>query len=126
MSLVQMGKGSESVRFLDDVDLTFTMDNRRTSSDQVMNIDITAKPIVFRASYRDINLIAVIVNRAIALSSGATQSKPVESSDSKSLALRSTKTAGKTRMTGALNSDEARVVMTKEQVRCIQWIIDLS
>lgn len=117
MSLVQMGKGSESVRFLDDVDLTFTMDNRRTSSDQVMNIDIAAKPIVFRASYRDINLIAVIVNRAIALSSGATQPKPVESSDSKSLALRSTKTAAKTRMTGALNSDEARVVMTKEQVR---------
>jgi vacuolar protein sorting-associated protein 13A/C len=65
MSLVRMGGASESVRFLDDVDLTFSLDSRSSSSHQMTNIEIGAKPITFRASYRDINLITSIVNKAI-------------------------------------------------------------
>jgi vacuolar protein sorting-associated protein 13A/C len=60
-----MGKSSDSVRFLDDVDLTFSLDGRSSSSQQMTNIEVVAKPIVFRASYRDINLITSIVNKAI-------------------------------------------------------------
>jgi vacuolar protein sorting-associated protein 13A/C len=65
MSLLRMGKSSDSVRFLDDVDLTFSLDGRSSSSQQMTNIEVVAKPIVFRASYRDINLITSIINKAI-------------------------------------------------------------
>ena len=65
MSLLRMGKAPDSVRFLDDVDLTFSLDSRSSSSQQMTNIEVVAKPIVFRASYRDINLITSIVNKAI-------------------------------------------------------------
>ena len=65
MSLVRMGGASESVRFLDDIDLTFSLDSRSSSSHQMTNIEIGVKPITFRASYRDINLITSIVNKAI-------------------------------------------------------------
>lgn len=115
MSLVQMGKSGESVRFLDDFDLTFTMDNGRAEGDQIMNIEISAKPVVVRASYRDINLIMVIVNRAIALSTRPEEPKPKETSDSK-LAARSAKSVANSRKPGIAVSDEARVIMTKEQV----------
>ncbi|KAF4623901.1 hypothetical protein D9613_001806 [Agrocybe pediades] len=65
MSLMKMGRSTESVRFLDDVDLTFSLDSRTSSLQQITNIELVCKPIVFRASYRDINLITSIVNKAI-------------------------------------------------------------
>ncbi|KAF7347835.1 hypothetical protein MVEN_01541000 [Mycena venus] len=68
MSLIRMGKPAESVRFLDDVDLTFSLDSRSSSGQQMTSIEISSKPIVFRASYRDINMIMTIVNKAIELS----------------------------------------------------------
>lgn len=64
---MRMGKTSESVRFLDDVDLTLSLDGRNSSSQQMTSIEMSSQPIVFRASYRDINLITSIVNRAIGL-----------------------------------------------------------
>lgn len=65
MSLIKMGRATESVRFLDDVDLTFSLDSRSSSSHQMTSIEISCRSIVFRASYRDINLITSIVNIAI-------------------------------------------------------------
>lgn len=65
MSLLRMGSSAESVRFLDDVDLTFSIDSRTSSSQQMTSIEIASKPITFRASYRDINLITSIVNKAV-------------------------------------------------------------
>lgn len=65
MSLIKMGRSTESVRFLDDVDLTFSLDSRSSASRQMTSIEISCRPIVFRASYRDINLITSIVNVAI-------------------------------------------------------------
>ena len=67
MSLLRMGKPSESVRFLDELDATLTMDSRPTTAQQMTNLEIACKPIVFRASHRDINLISSIVNKAISL-----------------------------------------------------------
>ncbi|KAL1697196.1 hypothetical protein GGG16DRAFT_107114 [Schizophyllum commune] len=67
MSLLRMGKPSESVRFLDEFDATLTMDSRPTTAQQMTNLEIACKPIVFRASHRDINLISSIVNKAISL-----------------------------------------------------------
>ena len=81
MSLIQMDNSSNTVRFLDNVDITFSLDNRSSSSQQMTSIEITSKPIVLRASYRDINLISSIVNKAIELSSNS----QLRSSESSSL-----------------------------------------
>jgi vacuolar protein sorting-associated protein 13A/C len=67
MSLMRMGKASESVRFLDDIDLTFSLDSRKSTQEHMTSMELAIKPIVFRASYRDIDLIMTIVNRAIEL-----------------------------------------------------------
>ncbi|KAL4243512.1 VPS13 family protein [Abortiporus biennis] len=76
MSLTRMGKGGESVRFLDDVDLTFSLDSRSSSSQQMTSIELSMKPVVFRASYRDLNLITTIANKAIELYTKSTASSP--------------------------------------------------
>ena len=67
MSLATMGKSADSVRFMDDVDVTLTVDDRSNDSQQSTNIEISIKPVVFRASYRDIMLISTIVNKAVTL-----------------------------------------------------------
>ncbi|RDB28887.1 Vacuolar protein sorting-associated protein 13 [Hypsizygus marmoreus] len=67
MSLTRMGKVSESVRFLDDVDLTLSLDSRSSSLQQMTSIEIAVQPIVFRASYGDISMISSIVNKALML-----------------------------------------------------------
>ncbi|KAJ1311504.1 hypothetical protein OPQ81_009991 [Rhizoctonia solani] len=69
MSLSRMGRSAENVRFLDDMDITLSLDTRKSAAHQMTSIELSTKPIVFRASYRDINLIMAIVNRAIELSS---------------------------------------------------------
>lgn len=65
MSLTRMSNIADSVRFLDNVDLTFSLDSRSTSSQQLTNIEVGAKPIIFRASFHDINLIMNIANKAL-------------------------------------------------------------
>ncbi|KAH7345058.1 hypothetical protein B0J17DRAFT_763771 [Rhizoctonia solani] len=69
MSLGRMGRSAENVRFLDDMDITLSLDTRKSAAHQMTSIELSTQPIVFRASYRDINLIMAIVNRAIELSS---------------------------------------------------------
>jgi vacuolar protein sorting-associated protein 13A/C len=113
MSLLQMGKDSESVRFLDDVDMTLSLVNQQDATQSVMGVEISCKPIVFRASYRDINLILAIANRAIALA--APPQVSTTNSAKKPVASLPPSTAGTA--SGRLSSKgEARVVMAKEQV----------
>lgn len=81
MSLTRMGKPAESVRFLDDLDLTFTLDSRASEAHQSTSIEVNALPIVFRASYRDIMLIMTIVNKAIELYGKSIQSQNKSESD---------------------------------------------
>jgi len=120
-----MGKPSENVRFLDDVDMTFSLDSRTSSSQQLSSMEATITPIVFRASYRDINLIMSIVNSAIerygqsqkqtsstSPSNGKVQSLTSTSSPRKQSKLRTTGTATQT-------SGHAQVIMTKERVRSL-------
>ncbi|KAH9849745.1 vacuolar protein sorting-associated protein 13 [Lenzites betulinus] len=78
MSLTRMGKPAESVRFLDDVDLTFALDSRTSAAHQSTSIEVAAQPIVFRASYRDIMLITTIVNKAIELYGNSSKSADPE------------------------------------------------
>lgn len=124
MSLTRMGKDAETVRFLDDVDFTFSLDSRSTAAHQMMNIEMTSQSVVLRASYRDINLITTIVNRAIELYTesaqkhskmGSPRSDAVVPARSAYGASTSRKTAKATSRSQPVGS--ANVVLSKEQVR---------
>lgn len=79
MSLTRMGKQSEAVRFLDDMDLSTTIESRSELQKQFTGISISIQPIVLRTSYRDITLITSIANKAIALLSNGENDGRVES-----------------------------------------------
>lgn len=116
MSLMHMGQASESVRFLDDVDLTLSLDNRSSSAQQLMSIEVNAKPIVFRASYRDIVLISTIVNKALEMSN-----RPAIDQSAKSQTPEVRTTGARTVHSGPKSSippiGRARVVTSKEQLK---------
>ena len=119
MSLIQMGGASESVRFLDDVDLTFSLDSRSSSSHQMTNIEVGAKPITFRASYRDINLITSIVNKAIEGYSNSQRSPTQRNEDnlqSNSSLNPETSIMKSTTSDQSVQYGKARVLVSKEQV----------
>jgi vacuolar protein sorting-associated protein 13A/C len=121
MSLTRMGKPSESVRFLDDVDLTVSLDTRMSASQQMTSLEISAKPIVFRASYRDITLITNIVNKAITLYAKSTQSRfDSQSNESLERASKTLSRAGSSRKQSF--GGQAQVVMTREQVRLFNHV----
>ncbi|KAF8898743.1 hypothetical protein BD779DRAFT_1795358 [Infundibulicybe gibba] len=100
MSMNRMDKASESVRFLDDVDLTFSLDSRSSSSQQMTSIEIAVKPIIFRASYRDITMITSIVNKAIELYGQSQNPPPLDAT-----------------VVDAKFIGNARVLMSKEQLK---------
>ena len=119
MSLVRMGGASESVKFLDDVDLTFSLDSRTSSSHQMTNIEVGAKPITFRASYRDINLITSIVNKAIEGYNNSQQSPTQHNEDvmkSNPSQEPATSVIKSTTINQPLQEGKSHVSMSKEQV----------
>ncbi|KAF7306925.1 hypothetical protein MIND_00485000 [Mycena indigotica] len=113
MSLVRMGKPDESVRFLDDFDMTFSLDNRSASDQQMTSIEVSAKPIVFRASYRDINMIMTIVNKAIELSNES-QDRPTALVNASAQSVRPSQTRAATYKQPV---GKARVLMSKEMLK---------
>lgn len=112
MSLMHMGKVSESVRFLDDVDLTVSLDSRSSLLQKMTNIEIAVKPIIFRASYGDLNMITSIINKAISLFGSTSTQNPSQA-----------KTAASTSISNSAGPDtshhtlgNAHVHISKEQV----------
>lgn len=121
---MRMGNPSETVRFLDEIDITFSLDSRASPQEHMTSMELAVKPVVFRASYRDINLIMTIVNRALELY-GKSVAAP-EGSDSNLPAMPksgSSKSNVPTlaRSQSRLVTGHAHVVMSKEQVH--QYII---
>lgn len=117
MSLAQMGERMETVKFLDEFDLTLSLDSRSSASQQMMNLELSAKPIVIRASYRDISLITNIFNKAFERLGSS--SSTGGSSDQRVGTMRSQKTTLLSRSTRSREQPigKARVRMTKQQVR---------
>jgi vacuolar protein sorting-associated protein 13A/C len=125
MALLRMGR-PEDARILDDVDLTLTLDSRTLSSHQMTSVDITVKPIVLRASYRDIMLILTIANKAMVAYGRQTSTGPGPEPPHPSVAASKT---GARRVSGGsaqgtrptqpnnLPLGTAHVVLSKEQVR---------
>jgi vacuolar protein sorting-associated protein 13A/C len=123
MSLLRMGS-PEDARILDDVDLTLTLDSRTMSAHQMTSIDITIKPIVLRASYRDIMLILAVVNKAMEAYERQTSADP-SSKPSQAVSTTATRrvsggSAQGTRPYTSKSSNSplgtAHVVLSKEQV----------
>ena len=75
MSLTRMSNIADSARFLDNVDLTFSLDSRSSASQQLTSIEVGAKPIIFRASFHDINLILNITNKALGVYGSTTNAR---------------------------------------------------
>jgi vacuolar protein sorting-associated protein 13A/C len=127
MSLLRMGS-PEDARILDDVDITLTLDSRTMSAHQMTSIDITIRPIVLRASYRDIMLILTVVNKAMEAygrqTSAAPSSKPAQPSQAVSAIVTRRVSGGSVQGTRPYTSKSsksplgtAHVVLSKEQVR---------
>lgn len=121
MSLMRMGKTSETVRFLDEVDLTLSLDSRASSAQQRTSIEVATNPIVFRASYRDINMITAIINKAISLHGSTQKSDPaVDVGGSAPKSITSQNSPGtaevSTKPLQQRTVGKARVLMSKEQV----------
>lgn len=122
MSLTRMGKPTESVRFLDDLDLTFTLDSRTSESHQSTSIEVSALPIVFRASYRDIMLIMTIVNKAIELYGKSTQPSEQDklvSEKALSRPMLQSRKVSRPTTSRPQPIGSARVAMNKEQVAAL-------
>jgi vacuolar protein sorting-associated protein 13A/C len=107
MSLMQMGEKMETVKFLDDFDMTLSLDSRSSASHQKMNIELSAKPIIIRASYRDINLITSIMNKAFE-HLGPSGSKDDQTTQSQKATILT--------KSGVQPIGQARALMTMQQV----------
>ncbi|KAF8509808.1 vacuolar protein sorting-associated protein 13 [Gautieria morchelliformis] len=119
MSLLRMDQPSDGVRILDDLDLTLSMDNRKLSAQQMSSIELTLQPVVFRVSYRDINLITAIVNKAIGLLTKS-RSSSVESGSTSLAKINSRQASPGTASSTASSTrrvlEQPQVISTKEQL----------
>lgn len=135
-----MDKPKDTIRVLDDLDLTVSMDSRADAGRQVTSIEAAIEPVILRVSFRDILLINSIINRAIELSNRSNASPPADVSNQKALetvtsgpktrgrskseVTRGTKTQSSNRITDA--SLRAQVIVTKETVRSDSRLVHLD
>ena len=121
MALMRMGQVSDSVRFLDETDMTFSLDSRTSAQEHMTSMELSMKPIVFRASYRDINLIMAIVNKAISLYGESASPSPSPSATAVTHSLKST-SGPQSKYSARMQVrpvGQARVLMSKEQVESL-------
>ncbi|KAF9015159.1 vacuolar protein sorting-associated protein 13 [Cyathus striatus] len=117
MSLLRMGKDAESVRFLDDLDFTATLDSRSSASQQTTSIEMTSKPIVIRASYRDIMLITSIMEKAIELYGSSSSKTPGSRNNLKNVTIDPAVTVFRAGEGRGIEPNKAHIMMSKEQFK---------
>jgi len=125
MSLLQMNAPQDKVSFIDAFSITMSMDGTKMVQQQITNINVNVDPIVLRASYRDINLIMAIVNKAIELSTSGNAGKtpspavpdriPASSQPSPSPKSSKRALASPTFISSSVGS-APRLILTKEEV----------
>lgn len=117
---MRMGKQNDSVKILDDVDLSLSLSLEDRAARQFTNIEIDVQPVVFRTSYRDINLMTTIVNDAIArLPKSAETSANMQRSEGSTYKPSSTRrVSGKASNTTSVRrtAQEASVIVSTEKV----------
>ncbi|KAI9340870.1 hypothetical protein BDR26DRAFT_820276 [Obelidium mucronatum] len=78
---VMNNRKESTLRFIQNFDLTMVMDSRLPSpGHQLTAINIDISPLMLRVSFRDINLITDIFNKAMSLGGGA-EKDPVQATD---------------------------------------------
>lgn len=115
MSLLRMGAESDAVRFLDDADLTFSLDNRASQPEQHISMESSSTEIVFRASYHDIMLITAIATKAVELYARSHGDALLDGKQSSNVQTRTTRSASS--VAARRTPAKAHIVMSKEQVR---------
>lgn len=115
MCLIKMDDADEQLRFLDDIDMTLSMDSRVSNTEERTSVEVSSGPIVFKTSYRDLNLIMAIINRAFELSQTTTEKSDRSSNDvvSKPSASRRSIQRSDSRV---LFQQEPQVFMSRQQV----------
>lgn len=110
-----MGAESDTVRFLDDIDLAFSLDSRAAEPEQHVSMECSSTEIVFRASYRDIMLITAISTKAIELYAKSQGNASLDEDQPSNMPNRTTRSAPSA--VGARRAPaKAQIVMSKEQV----------
>lgn len=124
MSLLTM-QSMEVVRFLDDLDITLSLDSARSTERQMTSIELNMRPVTLRASIVEINLISSILLRALALYNE--QSKPAMNPPKSLTDVRGSSTQSPARTRGTAmharaksSMDKPRVHLSKEKV-CISF-----
>lgn len=84
MFMCRMHRPKDTLRLLDNLDLTLSMDSRVNETSSLTSIEVDVEPLVLRVSIRDIVMIQSVVNKAIELSSQ--QSSAASKNDAKSVA----------------------------------------
>lgn len=110
MSLLQMDKSAEHVRFLDDLDLAISLDSHDSMKESRTEITIDSRPIVFRTSYRDIMVISTIGSRLLEAFGTYTASNGENAN---------TPNSNKSENIHVF-SEHPRAIITKEQVGALQ------
>ena len=130
-----MDKPKDTIRVLDDLDVTVSMDSRADAGRQVTSIEAAVDPVILRVSFRDILLINSIVNRAIELSNRSnpppaseTSGRPALETSPSGAKSRGRSKSEVTRMTRAQTSSRvtdaalrAQVIVSKETVSLPLW-----
>ncbi|KAM0749832.1 hypothetical protein T439DRAFT_348604 [Meredithblackwellia eburnea MCA 4105] len=124
MFLCRMNNQSDKIRFMDNLDLTVSLDSRTDGGRQVTAIEVGVQPVVLRVSFRDILLISNIVNRAIELSnrSAGPPPEPAPSAPIVSKPIRSRQDPSRGSMShhrrrSSAATLQAQVIITKETLK---------
>lgn len=122
-----MDKPKENIRFLDNFDITLSMDNRAKEGRNFTSIEIGIQPLILRVSFRDILLIKNIINRAVEMSNRApapeeavVATRPRASTKNSRPDLNTRPSAGGRRRSSATRL-QAQIIISKESVSWL-WI----
>lgn len=118
MALCKMDRPSERASFLDEINLTLSMDNRAVADGKNTSIEVEVQPIVLRVSFRDVMLAKAIVNRAIELSSSQT---PTSSEQKRNSMPAHTPARTQGRVTSSAVS-KPKVIMARENVLSLRLV----
>ncbi|KAH8926014.1 hypothetical protein BT69DRAFT_1239533 [Atractiella rhizophila] len=117
MFFCSMDRQKDQIRFLDNFDVSLSMDSRSEGLRIITSVDLRLTELVLRVSYRDVLLIQRIVNKAAELSSTSNS----DVSADKSTRAISNRTDVTERITSKRSNRKAlpraEVVMSKEQLR---------
>lgn len=120
-----MDNQAETIRLLDDFDITLSQDARTEGSHTTSNIDLRVEPVVLRVSYRDIMLVQRIVSKAIELSNSkpnatledeASSTGVLELAKSSANTLNPSKSPSSAEGSSASSFRSPQVMMTRERV----------